>query len=172
MSCDVLEQTSFTKNKLSLLIRIDNFPAFVSSKADCHTRAITINNVRWFIALNFAKFYQTSGKYDLIKQESDKAEILTAFLIGVGAGRSVNKDCTFDVEATFKFQNRPWIDQKTINNKFYFSAKNEYQARALLELARIEVNFIIIFFLSFCASKNLHLGLVEPSEKLFVWKFL
>ena len=54
---NVLKQTSLTKQNLSLLIRIDNFPFFVSSKAEYHSRCIVVNKIRWFISMDLRQHF-------------------------------------------------------------------------------------------------------------------
>ena len=148
-SVDVLRHVSctLTKNTLSLLIRIDNFPSFVTSKDFDYTRDIIVNNTHWFIVVVMTKYCQTSAKHVVIKPEtSDQPETMVAFIKGKREKESI--DCSFDVVAKFKFkQPHPMDDENKLTKKFCFNSSNGYEDVGLaLELAKI--NVIFTFFLS------------------------
>ena len=141
-SMDVLKHASYTLNKLSLLIRIDNFPSFVTSKAHLYTRDIILNNnTRWNILVGLTKYCQTSEKYILINAEtSDQPETLGVFVNGKGE-KGIN--CSFDVVAKFKFKQPHPLD---IGNEFTlivcFNSSNGYGvAVGFSHLAEINVTF-------------------------------
>ena len=138
---DVLKHESCTLNKLSLLIRIDNFPSFVTSKARLYTRDIIVNNTRWYIVVVMTKYCQTSAKYISINAEtSDQPEALAAVIKGKREKESI--DCSFDVVAKFKFkQPHPMDDENEFTEKFCFNSSNGYKVGRGLWLARINVVF-------------------------------
>ena len=146
---DVLEQTScvFTKNKLSLLVRIDQFPAFVTSKACCFAEGININNSRWYISIDLRKYCKTSGEHISITPDlSDEPETLGAFIHG--ERHHVKKDCSFDVEVQFKFKQIPTAKGSKFTHKFRLNSSNKYaHGYGTQRLAKIEVAFIFAFFL-------------------------
>ena len=162
---DVLEQTSciFTKNKLSLLVRIDQFPAFVTSKACCFAEGININNTRWYISIDLRKYCQTSGEYIKITPDSaDQPEKLGAFIHA--SRHHVKKDCSFDVEAQFKFKHVPTARGANFTCKFCLNSSNNYTCGCgTPRLAKIEVAFTFAFFIKF----NLRLGSLEPTKQIF-----
>ena len=140
-SMDVLkhESCTLTKNTLSLLIRIDNFPSFVTSKARHNTRDIILNNnTRWYflVAAGMRKYCQTSEKYICINTDtSDQPETLGAFVIGKGI------DCSFDVVAKFKFKKPHPLDAKNeFTIKFCFNSSNN-DGWGFSDLAKINLTF-------------------------------
>ena len=140
---DVLKHVSYTltKNKLSLLIRIDNFPSFVTSKARLYTRDIIVNNTRLFIVVGMTKYCQTSSKHIWINADtSDQPETLRAFVYGYG---EKGIDCSFDVVAKFKFkQPHPMDKENKFTRKLCFNSSNGFKAGwSSLELAKINVIF-------------------------------
>ena len=147
-SMDVLkhESCTLTKNKLSLLIRIDNFPSFVTSKARHITRDIIIDTTRWYILVDMTKYCQTSGNYILINAEtSDQPEALAAVIKGKREKESI--DCSFDVEAKFKFkQPHPMDDENEFTKKFCFNSSNGYAfSWGFGNLSEINVVFTFFF---------------------------
>ena len=146
---DVLEQTScvFTKNKLSLLVRIDQFPAFVTSKACCFAEGININNTRWNISIKLRKYCQTSGEYiRIMPDSSDQPETLGAYIHG--SRNHAGRYGSFDVEAQFKFKQVPTANCYNFTHKFCLNSSNEYKYNyGTSKLAKIEVAFTFAFFI-------------------------
>ena len=145
---DVLERTSsvFTKNKLSLLIRLEHFPALVTSKGFFYTRDIDINKTRWHISIDLRKYCRTSGEHIKIRPDSsDQPETLGAFIRG--ERHYVKKNCSFDVKAKFKFKHVPTARGFKFTHKFCLNSSNKYKYnRGMPRLAKIEVAFIFVFF--------------------------
>ena len=139
-SVDVLKHVSctLTKNTLSLLIRIDNFPAFVTSKGFYYTREIIANNTRWYFLVVMTKYCQTSSKYICINADtSDQPEALGAVIKGKREKESTY--CSFDVVAKIKFK-QP--HEKKFTKKFCFNSSNGHEAgRGFSKLAKINVIF-------------------------------
>ena len=131
-SMDVLkhESCTLTKNKLSLLIRIDNFPSFVTTKdLDC-SRYIFINTTQWYIIVGMIKCRN-------VNETSDHPESLAAYILGRG---EEGIDCSFDVEAKIKFKNP--LDENKFKKKFCFNSSNGYEdVWGSLELTKINVIF-------------------------------
>ena len=151
---DVLAQTSSVvtciKNKFSLLIRLENFPAHVTSKGNFYTRDININNTRWFIYIGLRKYCQKSGEYIIVRTDSsDQPETLAAYIHGERHHRynGIDKDYSFYVEAQFKFKQVPTAKGYNFTHKFCLNSSNEYKYnRGFPRLAKIEVAFIFAFF--------------------------
>ena len=133
-SMDVLKHASYTlaKNKLSLLIRIGNFPSFVTTKARYFT-GIIVNNIRWYISVSTRKCRN-------VNETSDHPESLAAYILGRG---EEGIDCSFDVEAKIKFKNP--LDENKFKKKFCFNSSNGYEAGwGSLELTKINVIFTFL----------------------------
>ena len=145
---DVLDHTSsvFTKNKFSLLIRLEHFPALVTSKGAFFTRDIDINKTRWYISIDLRKYCQTSDKHIIITPgSSDQPETLGAFIHG--SRRHFEKDCSFDVNVQFKFKQIPTAKGSKFTHKFRLNSSNKYaHGYGTQRLAKIEVAFIFAFF--------------------------
>ena len=146
---DVLEQTSSVltriKNKFSLLIRLEHFPTYVTSKGVFLTRNINVNKTRWYIFISLRKYCQTSGKHIIITPDSsDQPETLGAHIYG---SHSIKKDCSFDAEAQFKLKQVPTANDHNFTRKFCLNSSNNYACcRGTSKLAKIEVAFIFAFF--------------------------
>ena len=142
---DVLDHTSsvLTQNKLSLLIRLEHFPALVTSKGNFYTRDIDINKTRWHFSIDLRKYCRTSGEHIKIRPDSsDQPETLGAFIHGP-RHHSVEKDCSFDVEAKFKFKHVPTAKGHNLKHKFCLISSNNYACRCgTSKLAKIKVSFI------------------------------
>ena len=134
---DVLKHVSYTltKNKLSLLIRIDNFPSFVTTKARYFT-GIIVNNIRWYISVSIRKCRN-------VNETSDHPESLAAYILGTG---EEGIDCLFDVVAKFKFkQPHPRDDENEFTKKFCFNSSNSYVVGWDLYHQEIKVVFTLSF---------------------------
>ena len=118
-SMDVLEHTSctITKHKLSFLIRIDSFPAFVTSKAHYY-REFTVNNVLWSVCI-YLKKYCRSRRYVNVTAGLLQPECLEACVVCGKA--NIHKEGAFyefDVSAKFKFKQPPTAKEHQITTKF------------------------------------------------------
>ena len=143
---DVLKHESCTLNKLSLLIRIDNFLSFVTSKALYYTGNIIVNNTRWYIVVGMTKYCQTSSKYIWINADtSGQPEALAAVIKGKREKESI--DCSFDVVAKLKFkQPHPMDDENEFTEKFCFNSSNGYTfSWGFGNLSEINVVFTFFF---------------------------
>ena len=149
-SVEVLKQNSFTQNKLSLLIRIDDFPSFVASKGRCFTRDIDVNNTWWYICISLDKWCETRERYTALTPESsDQPDILSACIWGNDAEN--RKICSFDVAAIFKFKQLEAVEEIKLIGKFHFNPSNENKHNSDFPiLAKIEVIFLsyrIVYFI-------------------------
>ena len=137
---DVLKQTSSIKQKLSLLIRIDNFPLFVSSKAEYHSRCIVVNKIRWYIYMDLRQRFNTGdGTINLcITPESPgQPDTLGAYLCG---DASLCKNCAFDVVGKFKFKHAPTVVEREVKHKFDINKSNSFHDfNGFSDLAKINV---------------------------------
>ena len=133
VSMNVLKQSSytFTKTKLSLLIRIDQFPAFVTSEEGFRTsRDIIINNTSWYWYIG-------------IRLRNQSKTYLATYLTGSGI---IKKDSSFDVEAKFKFKHHPTAKEQVATEKFSFNSSNGYKSFGHpRKLAPIDVIIILSF---------------------------
>ena len=166
---DVLEQTSsvFTKNELSLLIRLEHFPTHVTSKGAFFTRDININNTRWYISIELRKYCQTSDKHIKITPDSsDQPETLAAYIHGERHHRynGIDKDYSFDVEAQFKFKQVATAKGSKFSHKICLNSSNKYAyGCGTPKLAKIEVAFTFAFFIKY----NLCLESFELTKWIF-----
>ena len=84
------------------MIRVENFPSFVTSKAEFKSKRINAYGTEWYISIELYKYCQTSGEdVRVTPSSSDQPETLGVFVYGE---RSDRKECSFDVDATFKFK--------------------------------------------------------------------
>ena len=94
--------TQFSTTKFQQMIRINNFPSFVTSRAEFYTKRINAYGTEWYIAIEWFKYCQTGKEYILVNSTStDQSDTLGVFVCG---GRSDQKECSFDVEAIFKLR--------------------------------------------------------------------
>ena len=148
---DVLEQISSVltriKNKLSILIRLEHFPALVTSKGFFCTRDININNTRWYFSIDLQKYCQTSGEYIIITPDSsDQPETVGVFIHG--EQHNVFEKDSFVVEVQFKFKQVPMDKGHNFTRKFCLNSSNNYACCwGTSKLAKIEVAFIFTFLI-------------------------
>ena len=125
------------------MIRIENFPLFVTSKAEFESERINAYGTEWFIHIQLYKYCRTSKEYILVNSSSsNKPETLSAFLCG---RRSDRKKCSFDVDKTFMFKQESADRENwgSISHKFGFDSTNYYAAWGYYDIARIDV---ILFY--------------------------
>ena len=146
---DVLKHESCTLNKLSLLVRIDNFPSFITSKARHKTRDIIVNNTRWYIVVGTRKWpniNETSIISRILGRHPDQPEFLALAAYIAGRGEE-GIDCAFDVEAKFKFkQPHPMDDKNELTKKFCFNSSNGYEDAGWGIGNLAEINVVFTFF--------------------------
>ena len=130
--------------KFTLFIRIEHFPALVTSKRVFSTRYISFNDTRLFISLPLLKYCQTSGKHFIPKLDSsDQPETLGAYIHGSRA--HVERYSSFDVTAQFKFIQAP-TGSDHLTHRFCLNSSNGYKySYGNSNLATIEVAFIFNF---------------------------
>ena len=145
-SSKILKQSIRRNIQFSILVHIENFPSFVTSKAEYDSVSINFNNTEWYVRIELYKFYQESNEYIRVTPSSaDQPETLAAFVCGE---RSDQKECAFDVDATFKFKQPAREDRES--HKFCFNLTKHYDSWGYRKLARIDVIldllFVVIFF--------------------------
>ena len=140
---EVLTQNSLIQNKLSLLLRIDDFPSLVASKARCFTRDINVNNTWWYIDISLDKWCETREEYIIITPESsDQPEVLSACIWGNVVG-NISSDRSFDVTAIFKFKQPATAEEHEFTHKFSFNSLNKYKDSWVITISdEIEVIFL------------------------------
>ena len=170
---EVLKQNSFTQNKLSLLIRIDDFPSFVASKARCFTREFNVNNTWWYVGICLDKWCETRERYTALTPESfDQPEFLSAGIWG-NCAENICNDRSFDVAAIFKFKHSSADEQIMLPvTRFHFKQSNGNKDNSDFPiLAGIGVTFYrIVYFIPyriFYLLRSFHLGYFEPTKWLF-----
>ena len=149
---DILKHSSFTRNELSLLVRIDNFPEFVASKGEYSTRAIKVSNTFWKVYIASMKRHQTTGEYiPLNSASADQPETLAAYLYGSGK-IPLSNDCSFDVNAKFKFKQPQVSEVDEFTHKYFFNTSDRHMSGfGFPTLRKIDV---IILFCHFFESIN------------------
>ena len=116
--------TQVPTTKFQQMIRINNFPSFVTSKAEFDTKRINAYGAEWYIAIEWYKYCQTGKKYIHVTSSSpDQPETLGVFLYGI---RSDQKECSFNVEATFKLRGISIAIEYLYSQKFYFTSTKTF----------------------------------------------
>ena len=122
-------------------IRIENFPSFVSTKVRYYSDDVIVNDTKWYIALSLTKYCKNEKKYIHVTPSSnDQPEALGA---GIFGKRSDAKDCSFIVNAPFKFK-QPSQSQvkgfRFFGRKFCLNTTNNYhQGWGIDKIAKIDV---------------------------------
>lgn len=160
---DLLKQTSFTQNKLSLFIRIENFPTFVTSKAKYISRYINVNNTQWCIHI-----WLTDGTYNNITQASSDQDQPKFLFIGVcgKVEKSLCKECSFNVTAKFALKQHATATTEA-TCKLCFNASNQYKNGFSLIKLKLDVTFYFILFSYFFRIFKFHLGVFNSAKWLF-----
>ena len=131
------------------MVRIDNFPLFVTSKAVFDTKYFNAYGTEWYITINLYKYCQTSKEQKHVTSSSvnDQPETLAAFVCG---RRSDLKECSFDVDAIFKFKRPLTAPKYRYSQKFIFNSINQYcESWGYTKVARIDVILTLSFFINF-----------------------
>ena len=124
-----------------MMIRIDSFPSFVISKDQFDTKRINAYGTEWHINIQLYKYCQTYKKFIHVTPSSpDQPETLAAFVCG---RRSDRKECSFDVDATFKFKRPTTAQENRLSHKFCFNSTKQYDSWGSYGLAGIDVIFVI-----------------------------
>ena len=120
------------------MVRIDNFPLFVTSKADSDIKHFNAYGTEWYISIQLYKYCQRSKEHNRVTSLSinDQPETLGAFVCGT---RSDRKECSFDVDAIFKFKRPSAARELRYSEKFSFGPTKHYDARGYIQFALIDV---------------------------------
>ena len=95
---------STNKTQLQTVIRIDDIPSFVDSKATYETIAGTFADVDWFIVIDLSKYCQDSKRYiTLNSTSSDTPEFLGTYFY-CESNPNVPHRRYFDIDAIIKFK--------------------------------------------------------------------
>ena len=122
------------------MIRINNFPTFVTSKAVFDTKRINAYGTEWFVKILLCKYCQTNKVYIPVTPSSiDPPETLGAFVCGMRRDR---KECSFDVDATFKFKQPATASEYQLSHKFSFNSTKYYET---FGFPQIDVNYFVFF---------------------------
>ena len=136
-SSKILKQSTQRTFKFSILVHIENFPSFVTSKAEYESVSIHFNNTEWYIKINLRKYCQTKEYYiSVTSSSSDQPETLAAFVFG---RRRDRKECSFNVDATSKFIQPDTAQEDMESHKFVFSSTKQCIGWGRPEFARIDV---------------------------------
>ena len=143
-SSKILSQSTHRSIKFSILVHIENFHSFVTSKTEYESVSVNFNNKEWFIVINLYKYCQTDNKYIVVTSSSpEQPEFFAAFVYG---GRSDKKECSFDVNGTFKFKRPSTAKEVRCSHKFSFNSTNYYYDNwGCHQLARIDVILALLF---------------------------
>ena len=128
------------------MIRIDDFPSFVTSKDLFNSKSINAYGAEWDIAIQLLKYCQccqTNNDHILVNSTStDQPETLGVFVYGV---RSDQKECSFVVEATFKLKHISTAREWRYSHKFCFTSTENCDSWGYRDFMRIDVILLIIF---------------------------
>ena len=130
-----------THRSIQFLILVENFPSFVTSKAKYDSVSINFNNTKWYISINLCKYCQTKKDYiSVTPSSSDQPETLAANVCGE---RSDQKECSFSVDATFKFKRPSTAREKRYSQKFIFESTDKghygYDSWGYVDFGKIDV---------------------------------
>ena len=129
--------TQIPTNKFQMMIRINNFPSFVTSKAVFDTKRINAYGTEWYIRIFLCKYCQTSNEHKIVKSTStDQPETLGAFFCGT---RSDGKECSFDVDFTFKFKRSSTAREMRFSENFSFNSTENLDAWGCVDFSTIDV---------------------------------
>ena len=130
------------------MVRIDNFPLFVTSKAVFDTKYFNAYGTEWYITISLYKYCQTRKGQKRVTSSSvnDQPETLGAFVYGT---RSDRKECSFDVDETFKFKRPSTALEVQYSHKFSFGLTKHFDSWGSRQFARIDVILILPFFCQF-----------------------
>ena len=135
--------TQFPTIKFQVMSRINNFPSFVTSKAEFDTKRINAYGAEWFIAIEWYKYCQTGKKYIHVTSSSpDQPETLGVFLYGI---RSDQKECSFVVEATFRLKQKSTAREWRYSHKFCFTSTKNCDSLGYRNFERIDVILLCNF---------------------------
>ena len=140
-----MKQSTHRTIKFSILVRIENFPSFVISKAKYKSVFINFNYTEWFIKIRLYKYCQTSKQnIHVTSSSSEQPETLGAFLCGK---RSDQKKCSFVVEATFKLRKIPRAMEWRYSQKFCFTSTKSCDIWGYRDFTKIDVILLYLFLL-------------------------
>ena len=135
--------TQFPTTKFQQMIRINNFPSFVTSKADFDTKRINAYGTEWYVKIPLYKYCQTSKEYIHVTSSSpDQPETLGVFVHGI---RSDQNECSFNVEATFKLRGISTAKQERYSHKFCFTSTKNLDTWSYRNFKRIDVILLCHF---------------------------
>ena len=144
-SSKILSQSTHRNIKFSILVHIENFPSFVISKAKCQSVSVNFSNTEWHIRVQLFKYCQAGKEFILVTpSSSDQPETLSVCLCG---RRSDRKECSFNVDALFKFKQPVTAQQKRYLHKFGFDSTTHYFNWGYRKFAQINVIFALFYFL-------------------------
>ena len=128
------------------MIRIDDFPSFVTSKDLFNSKRINAHGADWFISVDLNEYCQTSQKYKQVTSSSpDQPEMLGVFVCG---RRNDQKKCSFVVEATFRLRTKSTANIGRYSQKFCFTSTNNCDSRGYRDFMRIDVILLYHFLLA------------------------
>ena len=134
-SSKILKQSTHRTIQFSVLV--ENFPSFVTSKAEYKSVSINFNNTEWFVKIELHKYGQTSKEsVSVTSSSTERPETLAAFVYGK---RSDWIECSFFVGATFKFKRPSTTDEMRYSHKFSFNSTTNLNSWGCRQLARIDV---------------------------------
>ena len=140
---EIFKQLTTSRTQFSFLVRIENFPSFVTLKASFDTKQIDVYGTKWFIGIDLHKCGKTSKEDILVTSSStDQPEFLGAFVCGTRFDR---KECSFDVHSTFKFKRPTSAQENRESHKFCFNSTKQNASWGYRKLARIDVILDLLF---------------------------
>ena len=91
-------------HQIQTVIRIDDFPSFVDSKATYETKAGTFEDVDWFIVIQLSKYCHESKSYVTLNSiSSDTPEFLEIYIYCKGNPNAPPGNF-FNIDAIVKFK--------------------------------------------------------------------
>ena len=148
ISCDFLDKpyqiaSNFGTQEIrfQMRIRIENFPAFVTSKARYCKVCAVVNGTKWYISLRLKKYCQNKKKYIVVTPSSSyRPDTLGASIFGQESDEE-QEDSSFIVNATFKFKQPSTAKEFfMLGRRFNLNTANGYhQGWGIDQIASIDV---------------------------------
>ena len=115
------EPTNKIQAQLQTVIRIDDIPSFVDSKATYETKAGTFEDVDWLIVIQLmSKYRQESERYITLNSTSSDTPEFLGILFYCESNPNTPRKRLFDIDAIIKFK------RTVFSKKFNLYRSNQY----------------------------------------------
>ena len=128
------------------MMRIDDFPSFVTSKAEYETKPMKVYGTEWRIRVYVCKYCPANKKtIHIFPSSPDQPETLGAYVCGI---RRDHKECSFDLDASFQLKSSSTTRELRYSHKFVFNSTDYYNSWGFPEFGKIDV-FLALYLSTF-----------------------